>query len=217
MKANILILLLFSVVCGIAQDDARKTPAAIKPSTTDCPTWNQKSKKISKAAYFQSLRSNKTRVNQEAAANPTNNKSSKIQPNLVSQKDLNTNQKLYVTHSPEIRETKETTVLNPGKTEKSSGTIAPNTRSSDLTSEDKNVVTKQQKKTNSPVEKPISPEESEEAKSEIPPKKINEEDTKTEMKNAEKTDDKKNKRKLKRMAGKTPKVRKHSNAKCPSF
>ena len=209
MKVNILILLLFSVVCGIAQEDARKTPVAIKPSTTDCPTWNQKSKKVSKAAYFQSLRSNKTRVNQEATANPTNNKSSKIQPNSVSQKDLNTNQKLYVTHSPEIRETKETTVLNPGKNEKSSGTIAPKTRTSDLTSEDKKVVTKQQKKTNSPVEKPISTEESEKEKSEISPKKINEDDKKTE--------DKKNKRKLKRMAGKTPKVRKHSNAKCPSF
>ena len=65
MKKIILILIFFPSFC-FAQQSKSQTLAPEKPSTTACPTWNKKGKKSDKAAYFQYLRSPKTKENQQA-------------------------------------------------------------------------------------------------------------------------------------------------------
>ncbi len=63
MKIYILILLLFPIIC-FSQKENNTTPAPSKPTTTDCPTWNNKSQTRSKADYYKSLRSMKPIKNQ---------------------------------------------------------------------------------------------------------------------------------------------------------
>lgn len=216
MKTLIFILLLFPAFC-FAQEEKSKTSAPVKPSTTDCPTWNKKDKKADKAAYFKSLRSNKTRVNQQSSSNPNNYQDSKIQPNSVQQKTESSNQKINVKQTQEKRNTEEVTVLQT-KTEKRPATVSSKDNSANVAPEDKKTFSKQEQKTQKADKKDITPSSSEE-------KKVEENDPhdqktnapKTEKPENDKTENSKIKKKLERMSRKTTKVRKHSNAKCPSF
>src|ERR1039457_4128619 len=90
MKIIILILILFSTFC-FAQEGKNSTSTPTKPSTTDCPTWNKK-KQNSKAAYFEYLRSPKSKENQQS----TFSKPQKAQAKEVVQKTENTPQKKYL-------------------------------------------------------------------------------------------------------------------------
>ncbi|MES2140460.1 MAG: hypothetical protein V4511_12200 [Bacteroidota bacterium] len=213
MKTLIFILFIFPTFC-FAQEEQSKTNAPVKPSTTDCPTWNKKGKKTDKAAYFQSLRSNKARVNQQTTSNPVNYRESKIQPNSVQQKTENSDQKTNVKHTQETRDTEEITVL---KTKKNP---MPDSKDNtvNIPSEDKKTISKQAQITQNIDKKGISPSSSEE-------NKVEEKDPDDKKTNAQKTEKPENdkpenskiKKKLERMSRKTTKVRKHSNAKCPSF
>jgi len=216
MKTLIFILLLFPAFC-FAQEEKSKTNTPVKPSTTDCPTWNKKDKKADKAAYLKSLRSNKTRVNQQTTSNPNNYRDSKIQPNSVHQKTESSDQKINVKQTQKKSNTEETTVLQT-KTEKRPATVSSKDNIAQITSEDKKTNIKQEQRTQNADKKEITPSSSEE-------KKVEENDpddqktnaSKTEKPENDKTENSKIKKKLERMTRKTTKVRKHSNAKCPSF
>lgn len=210
MRVVILILFLFPAFC-IAQKEASKTSSADKPSTTDCPTWNKKEKK-SKAAYFQSLRSTKTKANQQASSNPVNYRDTKVQSNAVPQKSEISNQKMNVKQVPEETNSEKVEIVKPKKKEKSnpvlskknktdkSSTVSP--EKSSIHTDEKSVATK------------VPLEEKKLIKDNLDTTKTNE--TKTGMKDT-KPEDSKIKRKLDRMSRKTTKVRRHSNSKCPSF
>lgn len=213
MKAIIFILFLFPNFC-FAQEEKNNTNAPVKPSTTDCPTWNKKAKKTDKAAYFQSLRSNKTRATQQTTSNPVNYRESKIQPNSVLQKTENPDQKTNVKHTPERRETEEITVL---KTKKNP---MPGSKdnTTNISSEDKKIIAKQDPIVQNTDKKGITPSSPEEKKVEgNDPDDQKNATQKTEKPENDKPENSKIKKKLDRMSRKTTKVRKHSNAKCPSF
>ncbi|MES2287867.1 MAG: hypothetical protein V4547_19420 [Bacteroidota bacterium] len=214
MKTIIFILFIFPTFC-FAQDEKSKTNAPVKPSTTDCPTWNKKDKKKDKAAYFQSLRTNKTKINQQTTSNPNSYRDSKIQPNSVPQKTESSTPKKNVKQTPEKSNTEEITVLKT-KTEKSPTTVSKD-NTKNISSEDKKTTSEQEQKAQTADKKDITPSSSEEKKA----KENDPEDQKANAQKTEKPDEKtessKLKKKLERMSRKTTKVRRHSNAKCPSF
>ena len=70
MKTILLIIILSPSLC-FAQEGKSETPVPAKPSTTACPTWNKKNKKSDKSAYFQYLRSSKTKEDQKQSAKHT--------------------------------------------------------------------------------------------------------------------------------------------------
>ncbi|MDP1746237.1 MAG: hypothetical protein Q8L90_11705, partial [Bacteroidota bacterium] len=188
----------------------------VKPSTTDCPTWNKKDKKADKAAYFQSLRSNKARVNQQTTSNPNNYRDSKIQPNSVQQKTESSDQKINVKQTQEKRNTEEVTVIQT-KTEKSP-IIVSKDNTKNVSSQNKITIPKYEPRTQKADKKDITPSPSEEKKAEEnDPNDQKTNAPKTEKTENDKTENSKIKKKLERMSRKTTKVRKHSNAKCPSF
>jgi hypothetical protein len=92
-KTIILILIAFTSFC-FAQKNKGEAPLPAKPSTTACPTWNKKNKNT-KAAYFEYLRSPKTKANQQT----TLSKSQKAHTKETAQKTENTTQKKYLIHS----------------------------------------------------------------------------------------------------------------------
>lgn len=196
MKAIIVILFIFPVFC-FAQEEKSKTNVPVKPSTTDCPTWKKKSKKNSKAAYFQSLRSNKTKANQQTSYSDY----STIQPNSAPQKTENSIQKINVKETQEIRNTEKTTVLKTNN-ENSSTTVSSKNNTSNSSLEENSINT-----TESEIKKVKEPD------TDVTKK----EDKKTEKSEKDKREDSKIKKKLDRMTRKTTKVGRHSNAKCPSF
>lgn len=216
MKTLIFILFLFPAFC-FAQEEKSKTNTPVKPSTTDCPTWNKKDKKADKAAYLKSLRSNKTRVNQQTTSNPNNYRDSKIQSNSVQQKTESSDQKINVKQTQEKSNTEEITVLQT-KTEKRPATVSSKDNIAQITSEDKKTFSKQEKRTQNANKKAITPSSSEVQKVEgNDPDDQKTNASKTEKTENDKTENSKIKKKLERMTRKTTKVRKHSNAKCPSF
>ena len=215
MKTIIFILFIFPAFC-FAQEEKSKTNAPVKPSTTDCPTWNKKDRKADKAAYFKSLRSNKTRVNQETTSNPNNYRDSKIQPNSVQQKTESSDQKINVKQTQEKRNTEEVTVIQT-KTEKSP-IIVSKDNTKNVSSQNKITIPKYEPRTQKADKKDITPSPSEEKKTEgNDPNDQKTDAPKIEKQENDKTENSKIKKKLERMSRKTTKVRKHSNAKCPSF
>ncbi len=215
MKTIIFILFIFPNFC-FAQEENSNTNAPVKPSTTDCPTWNNKDKKKDKAAYFQSLRTNKTKVNQQTTSNPVNYRESKIQPNSVPKKTESSDQKKNVKQSPEKSNTEEITVLQT-KTEKNPKTVSKD-NTKNVSSEDKKIIPKQEQITQNADKKDITPSPSEEKKAEENDPDDQKTNTqKTEKPENDKAENSKIKKKLERMSRKKTKVRKHSNAKCPSF
>lgn len=219
MKAIILILLLFPSLFSAAQEEQRKGSAPIKPSTTDCPTWNKKDRK-SKADYFQYLRTSKKNVNQQATNNPYNYRDSKIQPNSVPQKAESSNRKLTANQSPEITNKEKVEVLKSPKTEKASPVISKESNPVNLSAEDKKTNKTPEKKPaiENEKEKPVASKVSSEEKTadKKAPEVVTGNGSKTEVKENKKEDNK-IKKKLERMSRKTTKVRRHSNSKCPSF
>lgn len=216
MKTIIFILFIFPTFC-FAQEEKSKTNTPVKPSTTDCPTWNKKDKKADKAAYFQSLRSNKVRVNQQTTSNPNNYRDSKIQSNSVQQKTESSDQKINVKQTQEKRNTEEVTVLQT-KTEKRPAIVSSKDNTTNIASEDKKTTSKQEQRTQNADKKDITPSSSEVQKvEENDPEDQKTNAQKTEKTENDKTENSKIKKKLERMSRKTTKVRKHSNAKCPSF
>lgn len=216
MKTLIFILFLFPAFC-FAQEEKSKTNTPVKPSTTDCPTWNKKDKKADKAAYFKSLRSNKTKVNQQATSNPYNYRDSKIQSNSVQQKTESSDQKINVKQTQEKRNTEEVTVIQT-KTEKRPAIVSSKDDIPNIVSEDKKITSKHEPRTQNADKKEITPSSSEVQKVEKNDPDGQKANTpKTEKPENEKTENSRIKKKLERMSRKTTKVRKHSNAKCPSF
>lgn len=215
MKTLIFILFLFPAFC-FAQEEKSKTNTPVKPSTTDCPTWNKKDKKADKAAYFKSLRSNKANVKQ-TTSNPNNYRDSKIQSNSVQQKTESSDQKINVKQTQEKRNIEEVTVLQT-KTEKRPDIVSSKDNTTNIAPEDKKTTSKQEQKTQNADKKDITPSSSEVKKvDENNPDGQKMDAPKTEKTEKDKTESSKIKKKLERMSRKTTKVRKHSNAKCPSF
>ena len=68
MKQIILILLLFPIICFSQKENKTKLSPA-KPSSTDCPTWDDKGKKSNKSDYYRSLRSMKPMKNPDTSKN----------------------------------------------------------------------------------------------------------------------------------------------------
>lgn len=216
MKTLIFILFLFPAFC-FAQEEKNKTNTPVKPSTTDCPTWNKKDKKADKAAYFKSLRSNKARVSQQTVSNPNNYRDSKIQSNSVQQKTESSDQKINVKQTQEKRNIEEATVVQT-KTVKRPSVSSSKENTPNIASEDNKTSSKDELRTQSAVKKDIAPSSSEVQKvEENDPGDQKTTARKTEKKEEDKTENSKIKKKLERMSRKTTKVRKHSNAKCPSF
>ncbi|MCE9540123.1 MAG: hypothetical protein K8R85_13040 [Bacteroidetes bacterium] len=215
MKALIFILFLFPALC-FAQEEKSKTNAPVKPSTTDCPTWNKKDKKTDKAAYFKSLRTNKTKVNQQTTSNPNNYRDPKIQPNSVQQKTESSDQKITVKQTQAKRNTEEVTVLQT-KTEKRPAVVSSKENTSNIPAEDKKTTSEQKQITQEADKKDITPSSLEKKAEENAPEDQKTNAPKTEKAENDKTENSKIKKKLERMSRKTTKVRKHSNAKCPSF
>jgi len=217
MKAIILILLAFPAIC-IAQNEHRQTPVPNKPSTTDCPTWNKKGKKSSKADYFQYLRSAKPKAN----PNATSNDYSKVQPNQVMKKT----DALPPTVNEQTTEKKpsseEVAISKPKKTKKSHSFFSEHPATDNSATEQKTTVPKSEDKTKL-VESSQMPKTATIPSTE---KKQNEEsiqdsanagDKKLEKKENSITEKTKLKRKMGFLFRKRTKVHKHSNSKCPSF
>lgn len=213
MKIIIWILLFFSTFC-FAQEEKSKINTPVKPSTTDCPTWNKKDKKKDKASYFQSLRSNKTKVNQQTTSNPNNYRDSKIQPNTIPQKTEYSNKKINVIQTGENTNTEKSTILKI-KEKQNSPVISSKNNTSNAVLEKRKGIAKQEKKVKKETEKQISPSKAEEIKVDNKSKDQKIDGKKMEV--TDKTENSKIKKKLERMSKKTTKVSKHSNAKCPSF
>jgi len=216
MRGFILILLLFPVFC-FAQKETGKTTSAVKPSTTDCPSWKKKDKK-SKADYFQSLRTNRVKTNPQATANPVNYRDTKAEANSEPQKTENSNQKRKLKHSSEETTSEKAEIVKPKKTEKSNPVLSKKNDPNNPTEDDKNKIIESEKSSAKISEKPIvykvRTEENKTAPIAVDSSKTN--DLKKDQKD-NKTEDGKLKRKLERMSRKTTKVRRHSNSKCPSF
>lgn len=151
MKTYSLLFLFIPFFC-FAQEDRNK--ASAKPSTTDCPTWNKKSKKTSKAEYFQYLRTAKPQS--RAQTNYSTPADSKTQPTTVQQRTKNSEQtkekKTFVQKTEENQTTTapHATVGAGGKEEKNPATAA------EKKGEDKKVITetvdKSQPETNEKLE-----------------------------------------------------------------
>lgn len=203
----------FSTFC-FAQEEKSKINTPVKPSTTDCPTWNKKDKKKDKAAYFQSLRSNKTKVNQQTISNNNNYRTSKIPPNTIPQKTEYSNKKINVIQTGENTNTEKSTILKT-KEKQNSPVISSKNNTSNAVLEKRKGIAKQEKKVKNETEKQISPSKAEEIKVDNKSKDPKIDGKKTEV--TDKTENSKIKKKLERMSKKTTKVSKHSNAKCPSF
>lgn len=203
----------FSTFC-FAQEEKSKINTPVKPSTTDCPTWNKKDKKKDKASYFQSLRSNKTKVNQQTTSNPNNYRDSKIQPNTIPQKTEYSNKKINVIQTGENTNTEKSTILKI-KEKQNSPVISSKNNTSNAVLEKRKGIAKQEKKVKKETEKQISPSKAEEIKVDNKSKDQKIDGKKMEV--TDKTENSKIKKKLERMSKKTTKVSKHSNAKCPSF
>lgn len=184
----ILILITLSTLC-FAQKESSEALTPAKPSTTACPTWNKKSKS-SKAAYFEYLRSPKTKINQQT----TISKSQKVQSRKAVQKNENATQKES---------------LNPA-IKQASQTNAPSMKEAIATS------TKPEKQ-ESISEVRVEEKKIEPSSAITPSAEGSKEETKEETKDKDKTETSKLKKKLIFMSRKTTKVHKHSNAKCPSF
>ena len=213
-----LILFSFPILC-FAQDDKNKTNAPVKPSTNDCPTWNKKDKKNDKAAYYRSLRSNKIKVKQQTTSNSSSNQDSKIQPNLIPQRSESSNKKINVKQVQEKSNSEKINIVKT-KTEKSSDVVSSTDNTANVSSEEKKLFSKQ-KKSKTVEQKQIVQaqlETQEATKAETAVSNASETDVKkTEKPENDKAENNKIRKKLERMTRKTTKVRKHSNAKCPSF
>lgn len=216
MKVYLIILLLFPVF-SFAQENGNKTAA--KPSTTDCPTWKKKDKKASKAEYFQYLRTSKAQPKPQASY--TSNTDSKVRPNTVQTRtkkaepedEQKTEQKENVNPIPVTTEKTQTASDKPQRVKKSTVEV-PEKKEVTTSSSVQNKTAVSTKKLEKEVEKPDGPAiEKEEQKEPI------ETASKEEPKKNEKLDEEKTKlkNKLTRLTRKTTKVRRHSNAKCPSF
>lgn len=210
MRAIILILFLFPAFC-IAQKEASKTTSPVKPSTTDCPTWNKKEKK-SKAAYFQSLRSTKTKANQQATSNPVNYRDTKVQSNPVPHRTENSNQKMNVKQSPEETNSEKAEIVKPKKKEKNNSVLSKKNMTDKSSAVDPEKSSAQMEEKSIAAKVPL--EEKKSIKDSTDSTNTNE--TKAGVKDT-KPEDSKIKKKLDRMSRKTTKVRRHSNSKCPSF
>jgi hypothetical protein len=215
MKTWIFVLFLFPAFC-FAQEEKNKTNTPAKPSTTDCPTWNKKSKS-SKAEYFKSLRSSKKDINQQTNSNSFNLSDSKIQSNSIPKKTKNSDKKIKASQTNEKSNIEKTIVLNSNN-EKSSTVVSSKSRTSDSALKENKRASKKEEKKVSKKETSVNAGLSEDKKI-----KANNSDTteindkKIENPDNSKTENSKIKKKLERMSRKTTKVKKHSNAKCPSF
>ncbi len=190
-------MFLFPVLC-LAQSNKSKADAVLKPSTTDCPTWNKKSKKASKANYFQYLQTNKPNPQATATTYPD----SKVQSNPVNQKTKKANQKIESKEKAEKAQNTHTEGIPEGK-------IA-------LTKTNESVDSK--KKTPSEKEVPEASAVAVDKDIKKTPSVSKADSTKGEENAAkQKTESNKFEKKLSRLARKTTRVRKHSNSKCPSF
>ncbi|MES2591489.1 MAG: hypothetical protein V4608_06365 [Bacteroidota bacterium] len=207
MKGSILIFLLFPFFC-LAQES--KTSVAAKPSTIDCPTW-KKSKKVSKADYFQSLR-----TTQKSGTQATYNTNPKIQPNSDPQKAKKSSRNEKVKQSEEEKSTVELSV-KPKKEEKSTVDVIAKSNASGSSKTEPTKSTKSEKSSTAKVESPVVLNDSSEKEKSVTVAATSQEGAKAEPDGKEKVESTKLKRKLERMAKKKTKVRKHSNSKCPSF
>ncbi len=185
MKTILLVLIFPSIY--FAQENKIETSNPAKPSTTACPKWNKKNKN-DKAAFFQYLRSPKTKENQQA----TFNKPQNSQQKEVVQKTENT------THYRNINSSEKKSNQSATPTGNESRTFESSSQSQKI--EIISVPKVEEKKVEANTYEAA------------PTIDLNE---KTKDKN--KTEDSKLKRKLKFMSRKTTKVHRHSNAKCPSF
>lgn len=211
MKAYLILLLLFPFFC-LAQED--KTKGAAKPSTTDCPTWKKKDKKASKAEYFQYLRTAKPQS--KTPTNYTTNSDAKVQPNTVQQRTKRTEEKEEVKPVGEKILESTAIVASPKRDANSTSSISR-----------ENKITKREKEEKKQVEElPVKQKEEIAPVVAIVPdgkpkllENIQESLDEPKSQTGEKVDAEKTKfkQKLTRLTRKTTKVRKHSNAKCPSF
>lgn len=212
MKAVVLILALAPFFC-FSQKENKPIPAATKPSTTDCPTWNKKSTTKNKADYYQQLRSRKPIANQPATNNTT-----ETQPKSVDKKTENSEEKISLSPIQKKTKTEQTSVVQSNKSE---GVGLTHSQENSGSNEAKNDPSKPEKLTFPSDEKPliIPQEKKEDKKSDIanPEDKKKNDDIKEEKeKNVEKE---RFKRKISRWFSRdSSKARKSkNNSKCPSF
>lgn len=209
MKAYLILFLLIPFFCPGQED---KTKAAAKPSTTDCPTWKKKDKKASKAEYFQYLRTAKPQSKTQTSY--ATNTDSKVQPNTVQQRTKRIEPK--ETSTPLIKEKDEATAIVNSPVEASQTNSSRKSRSvkreKEKTSKDLELTVKQEEQ-KAPVVA-VSAAEEPGAKT-----SVEESVDKPKSETGEKLAEEKSKirKKMTRLTRKTTKVRKHSNAKCPSF
>ena len=206
MKACILIFLLLPILC-FAQED--KSDAAARPSTTDCPTWKKKDKKAGKAEYFQYLRTSRPQTGKQTGY--SSNTASKVQSNAIQQPTKKSEQK--AAQQIPLKET-QTAPDKPRKVK----------RSTPDSSDDKKVMNSSATE----LKRKEVPEKSEQVNTKTTgdPEKKSEESKalaetsdKPDAGKEDKLKDEKTKlkQKMTRLSRRTTKVRKHSNAKCPSF
>lgn len=209
MKAYSLLFLFIPFFC-FAQEDRNKA-ITTKPSTTDCPTWNKKSKKASKAEYFQYLRTAKPQYRSQTNSPATTD--SKIQPTTVQQKNNYSEQTKEKKSILQKTEENQITSDKSPKTEKRIITISEDRNSAGSKAEEKHKepsekIKKQEKDPAVAAEKKVEDK-----------KGITETPNESQSGTNEKLDEEKTKlkQKLTRLTRKTNKVRRHSNSKCPSF
>ncbi len=207
MKAVILILL-FPVLCSAQKENST---SAAKPSTTACPDFKKKGPG-SKADYFQYLRSSKGKAKQQAVYNNT----PKAQAQPVSERTEKPVQKTIVQKPKQETNTNEPAIV---KSENKHSFFSKKNTSANSPAAEKNKDKKQETSSIKTVEKPAPAiVSSEEKKAEAPaPPAIKTNDAKSEVKEKPKVENTKLKWKLNRMFSKKTRVRRHNNAKCPSF
>jgi hypothetical protein len=204
MKTYLLIFILAPVFCFAQQNKSQTTEN--KSSGTDCPTWKKKDVKANKADYFQYLKTSKSQksvpvasnASKEPSANPrqrTKNEEPEVQEkSIVTKTDTRPIEKTAPEKKNKTAVPQKDNQAQVSDTKKNTATIIPQAKP-----EDNKIIAKTAKagEQNSDSEKA--------------PKADSDKNEKLED---EKT---KAKQKLTRLTRKTTKVRKHSNAKCPSF
>lgn len=204
MKTYLLIFILAPFFCFAQQNKSETTEK--KSSGTDCPTWKKKDVKANKADYFQYLKTSKSQKSVPVASN-----TSKEKPANASQRAKN--------EEPEVQEKSVVTKTDTRPIENT----APKKKNKTAVPQKDNQVQVADNKENTEVIIPQAKPQDDKIIAKTAKAGEQNSDsgkaTKVASDKNEKLEDEKTKakQKLTRLTRKTTKVRKHSNAKCPSF
>ncbi|MGB3946524.1 MAG: hypothetical protein WBM13_00950 [Bacteroidia bacterium] len=206
MKSYFFIFILTPFFCFAQQNKQQTTEN--KSSATDCPTWKKKDVKTNKADYFQYLKTSKSQKSMPAVtSNPAKDKS-------VNPRQKIKNEESVVQENNTISQTNTTTKEKTVPEQKNKTVATKKDREVPVIDDKQNSVVSMPQNKSEEDDKIIAKTAKAGEQTTDSEKALKSDSNKNEKLEDEKT---KAKQKLTRLTRKTTKVRKHSNAKCPSF